>query len=93
MVLNHQPKTLVTLLPSHLTRKPQAQGVRWRHAQESSSLRGREFCMFLPTFSAEELGMERGWECGPGLRIDLGKGLWLLLSKEPDKERSLFLAR
>ena len=93
MVLNHQPKTRVTLLPSHLTPKPQAQGVRWRHAQESSSLRGKKFCMFIPMFSAEELGMERGWECGPGLRVDLGKGLCLLLSKERDKERSLLPAR
>jgi hypothetical protein len=92
MVLNHQPKTLVTLLPSHLTRKPQAQGVRWRHAEESSSLRGKKLCKFIPMFSAEELGMERGWECGPGLRIDLGKGLWLLLGKELYKERSLLLA-
>ena len=44
-------------------------------------------------FSAEGFGKELGWECGLGLRVDLGKGLCLLLSKERDKERSLFLAR
>jgi hypothetical protein len=44
-------------------------------------------------FSAEESGKELGWECGLGVRVDLGKGLWLLLSKEPDKELSSLLAK
>ena len=49
--------------------------------------------MLVTRLRAESSGEELGQDSGPELAKDLGRDLNLLLGKERDKKRSLFLKR
>jgi hypothetical protein len=66
---------------------------RTRRTPILSSLLSKKLGRLHAELRAEESGRESRQERGLRPRIDLGKELCMLLSEEPDKELSSFLAK